>query len=116
MPTYDPLASEVTVDVTIGAVTYIVTAFSDNGASAVGSDFQNSDGSYRGNRKVSGPRDGSITIERQDAAQALPTQFATITYKGVDWFIQSVGAASSSTGPATVTLSLREVSTAEAAA
>lgn len=109
MPTYDPLTADVTTDVTIGAVTYIVTAFSDNGAAAVGPDFSNSDGGYRGCRKTSGPREASMTIEITNNAQAAPTQFATFTYEGVSWVILTVAKAISSTGPGTRTLALREV-------
>lgn len=110
MPTYDPLTSAVTTDVTIGAVTYIVTDFSDNGASAVGPDFQNSDGSYRGCRKVSGPREASMTIEIENDAEAAIAQMATFSYKGSTWLILSVGKKLSSTAAGTITLSLRWVS------
>lgn len=111
MPTYDPLTSEVTTDATISAVTYIVTDFNDSGATAVGPDFQNSDGSYRNARRVSGPRDASMTIEVENAAEAAITQFTTFSYKGSTWCIFQVGKASSSTGAATIPLSLRHVST-----
>ena len=110
MPSYDPLTSLVTTDVTIGAVVYIVTDFSDNGASAVGPDFQNSDGSYRGCRKVTGPREASMTIELQDAAEAIPAQLATFTYAGSTWLILSVAKKMSSTAAASLSLSLRWVS------
>lgn len=109
MPTYDPITADVTVDATIGAVTYIVTAFTDNGASSVGPDFSASDGSYRNTRQVSGPREASMTIEVENAAEATPTQYATLTYKGINWFIKTVGRASSSTGAATIPLTLRQV-------
>ena len=104
---YDPLASLVTTDVTIGAVVYIVTDFSDPGASAVGPDFQNSDGSYRGMRKVAGPRDATMTIEAENAAEAQPAQFAVVPYKGNDYVILQCGKSLSSTGAATYSLSLR---------
>jgi len=107
MPSYDSLTSLVTTDVTIGAVVYIVTDFSDNGASAVGPDFQNSDGSYRGTRKVSGPREASMTIELQDAAEAIPAQLATFTYQSSTWLILTVGKKTSSTSAASLSLSLR---------
>jgi len=106
---YDPLSADVTTDITIGAVTYVVTDFNDPGATAVGPDFQNSDGSYRGCRRVTGPRDASITIEVGNAAQAAPSQFATTEYAGQDWVVFQVGKASSSTGPATRSLTLRWV-------
>lgn len=109
---YDPLSSDVTTDVTIGAVTYIVTDFNDSGATAVGPDFQNSNGSYRGARRVAGPRDASMTIEVTNNAQAAPAQFATFNYEGDTWVIFQVGKAISSTGPATRTLNLRWVSVA----
>lgn len=109
---YDPLSADVTVDVTIGAVTYVVTDFNDSGATAVGPDFQNSDGSYRGCRRVAGPREASMTIEVGNAAQAAPAQFATFDYADQTWVIFQVGKASSSTGPATRSLSLRWVSAA----
>lgn len=107
MPSYDPLTSLVTTDVTISAVVYIVTDFSDNGAAAVGPDFQNSDGSYRGTRKVTGAREASMTIEAEDAAQAVPAQFGTFTYLGSTWLILTAGKKASSTGAATYSLSLR---------
>ena len=110
MPTYDPLSADVTEDVTIGGVTYIVTEFSDSGASAVGPDFQDSEGGYRGTRKVSGPRDASMTIEITNAAQVTPTQFAAFNYRGQTWVIFQVGRSVSSTGPGTYPLSLRWVS------
>lgn len=110
MPSYDPLSSAITTDVTIGAVTYIVTDFSDNGASAVGPDFQNSDGSYRGCRKVSGPREASMTIEIENDAETAITQLGTFTYKGSTWLILTVGKKLSSTSAGTLSLSLRWVS------
>jgi len=112
MPTYDPLTTDVTVDATIGAVTYIVTDFNDSGAASVGPDFQGSDGSYRGCAKRTGARDASMTIERTNAAQAIPAQFATFTYRGNVWLIQQVGMAMGSTNAATHALSLRWVSVA----
>jgi len=107
MSVYDPLTSDATVDATIGAVTYIVTAFTDSGATAVGPDFTNSDGSYRGARRAAGPREGSMTIECTNAAQAAPAQFATFTYGGSTWAILQVSKASSQNGAATRTLTLR---------
>ena len=107
---YDPLLSLVTTDVTIGAVVYIVTDFSDPGASAVGPDFQNSDGSYRGMRKVSGPRDATMTIEAENAAEAQPAQFAAVAYKGNNYIILQCGKSMSSTGAATYSLNLRWIS------
>lgn len=112
MPSYDPTSSDYTTDVTIGAVTYIVTDFNDSGATAVGPDFQNSDGSYRGMRRVSGPRDASMTIEVGSNAEVAPAQMATFDYEGSTWVITQVGKAISSTGPATRSLSLRWVSAA----
>lgn len=109
----DPLTSAVTTDVTIGAVTYIVTDFNDPGATAVGPDFQNSDGSYRGLRRATGPRDASMTIEVGNAAQVAPAQFAEFEYEGSNWYILQVGKAMSSTGPATRSLSLRWKNAAE---
>lgn len=107
---YDPLTSDVTTDVTIGGVTYIVTDFNDSGAAAVGPDFQNSNGSYRGARRVAGPRDATMTIEVTNNAQAAPAQFAAVVYEGANWIIFQVGKAISSTGPATRSLTLRWVS------
>lgn len=104
---YDPLTSLITTDVTIATIVYIVTDFSDPGASAVGPDFQNSDGSYRGMRKVSGPRDATMTIEAENAAEAQPAQFAVVPYKGNDYVILQCGKSLSSTGAATYSLSLR---------
>ena len=104
---YDPLTSLVTTDVTIATIVYIVTDFSDPGAAAVGPDFQNSDGSYRGMRKVSGPRDATMTIEAENAAEAQPAQFAVVSYKGNDYVILQCGKSLSSTGAATYSLSLR---------
>jgi hypothetical protein len=104
---YDPLTALVATDVTIGGVTYIVTDFSDPGAAAVGPDFQNSDGSYRGCRKVAGVRDASMTIEVEAAAEAQPAQFASFSYKGNDYVILQCGKSLSSTGAATYSLSLR---------
>jgi hypothetical protein len=111
MPTYDPLTSEVTTDATINSVVYIVTDFNDPGATAVGPDFQNSDGSYRNARRVTGPRDASMTIEVENAAETGITQFVTFSYKGSTWSVFQVGKAMSSTGAATIPLSLRWVST-----
>lgn len=108
---YDPLTSEVTTDVTIDAEVYIVTDFSDNGATAVGPDFTNSDGSYRGCAKRSGSREASMTIERENAAQVVPPQFETFSYKGSTWLILTAGPKASSTSAATISLSLRHVST-----
>ena len=110
MPTYDPLTTDVTVDATIGAVTYIVTDFNDSGAASVGPDFQNSDGSYRGTSRRTGARDASMTIERTNAAQAIPAQHATFTYDSSVWLILQVGKAKGSTNAATHSLSLRWVS------
>lgn len=110
MPTYDPLTADVTTDVTIDGTTYIVTDFNDNGATAVGPDFQNSDGSHRGERRVSGPRDASMTIEITNAAADTPAQFETFTYRGNIWVIFQAPRAVSSTGPGTHALSLRWVS------
>lgn len=107
MSEYDPLAADVTTDVTIGAVTYVVTDFNDSGDTAVGPDFQKSDGSYRGCRRASGPRDASMIIEVGNAAQAAPAQFTEFDYAGQTWVIFQVGKATSSTGPATRSLSLR---------
>ena len=104
---YDPLTSLVTTDVTIGAVVYIVTEFNDPGASAVGPDFQNSDGSYRGMRKVAGARDATMTIEAESAAEVQPAQFAVVPYKGNDYVILQCGKSLSSNGAATYSLSLR---------
>ena len=104
---YDPLASLVATDVIIATIVYIVTDFSDPGASAVGPDFQNSDGSYRGMRKVSGPRDATMTIEVENAAEVQPAQFAVVPYKGNDYVILQCGKSLSSTGAATYSLSLR---------
>ncbi len=110
MPTYDPLTADVTTDVTINSVVYVVTDFNDSGATAVGPDFQNSDGSYRGCRRVDGPRDASMTIEVGNNSQAVPPQFGTCVYEAQNWVIFQVGKAISSTGPATRSLSLRWVS------
>lgn len=112
MPSYDPTTADVTTDVTIGAVTYVVTDFNDPGATAVGPDFQNSDGGYRGCRRTTGPRDATMTIEVGSNAQVAPTQFAELEYEGQDWVIFQVGKAISSTGPATRSLSLRWVGVA----
>lgn len=109
---YDPLSADVTEDVTIGAVTYIVTEFSDSGASAVGPDFQTSTGAYRGTRKESGPREASMTVEITNAAQATPAQFATFDFRDQTWVIFQVGRSVSSTGPGTMPLTLRWVSAA----
>lgn len=110
MAVYNPLSAAVTTDVTIGGVTYIVTDFNDSGATAVGPDLQKSDGSHRGERRVPGPRDASMTIEIADASEAAPAQFATFAYDGSNWVIFQVGKATNSTGPATRSLSLRWVS------
>ena len=112
MADYDPLSADVTTDVTIGSVTYIVTAFTDNGAAAVETNFQDSDGTWRGRRIASGERTASMTIEVEDLAQATPAQFAVFEYRGQDWVIKTVGRASSSTGPATIPLSLGWVAVA----
>jgi hypothetical protein len=116
MPSYDPLSSKVTVDATINAIVYIVTAFTRNGAGAVGPDFSKSNGSYRGQRKVSGPEDASMTIEVTDDAEDAPEQFDTFTYDGTVWVIQTVGLGMSSTGAATRSLSLRAQTAEELAA
>lgn len=110
MPSYDPLTADVTSNVTIDSVEYIVTDFNDSGATAVGPDFQDTTGAYRGCRRVTGPRDASMTIEVTNAAQAVPAQFETLEYAGQDWVIFQVGKTKSSTGPATIPLSLRWVS------
>ena len=112
MASYDPTTSAVTTDVTIGAVVYIVTDFNDGGASAVGPDFQNSDGSYRGCRRADGPRDGSMTIERETEAEAVPAQFATFTYKGSTWVIFQVAQTSSSSAAGTFALTIRRTGAA----
>jgi hypothetical protein len=109
---YDPTTADFTTDVTIGSVTYVVTDFNDSGATAVGPDFQNSNGSYRGCRRVAGPRDASMTIEVGSNTQVPPAQFATFNYEGQTWVIFQVGKAISSTGPGTLALSLRWVSLA----
>jgi len=108
---YDPLQSAYTVDVLIPVggddVNYIVTAFSDSGASAVGPDFSNSNGSYRGARRVKGPREASMTIEIENAAQPIPAQFAEFEYQGLNWVIFQPARAIGSTSAGTYTLSLR---------
>jgi hypothetical protein len=109
---YDPTTSGVTTDVTIGAVTYIVTDFSDSGASAVGPDFQNSNGSYRGCRRVAGPREASMTIERENAAETAPAQFATLNYQGSAWVIFQVAETLSSSAAGTFALTLRRTGAA----
>lgn len=108
---YDPLTADVTADVTINSVSYIVTDFTDSGATAVGPDFQTSAGAHRGERRVSGPRDASMTIEIGNAAQVTPPQFQTFTYRGSTWVIFQAPRAVSSTGAGTYSLSLRWVST-----
>jgi hypothetical protein len=108
--TYDPLTSEFLVDATIGAVTYIVTAFTDSGAAVVERNFTNSNGSWRGRSAVKGENTASMTIECTNAAQAEPDQFATFTYKGSTWVIKNVSKAVSSTAPSSWTLALGWVS------
>lgn len=109
---YDPTTAAITTDASIGSTTYIVTAFSDSGASAVGPDFQNSDGSNRGARRVKGPRNGSMTIEIESASQGIPEQFSTFTYDASVWCIFEPAKAVSSTAAGTYSLSLRWVSAA----
>lgn len=105
--TYDPLASKFTVEAVISSLNYIVTAFNDSGASAVGPDFSNSDGSYRGARRVKGPREASMTIEIENAAQAIPAQFTTFSYESKNWVIFQPAKAVGNTSAGTYTLSLR---------
>jgi len=106
MAQYDPLASAITVDVTIASEVYIVTAFNDNGAGASETSFQTSAGEWRGRRLATGERTASMTIECEDAAQAAPAQFATCPYSGQTWVIKQVAKALSSTAPAAWTLTL----------
>lgn len=104
---YDPTGAEILEDADIGSDSYIVTAYNDSGASSVGPDFSNSDGSYRGTSQRKGPRPGTMTIECEDANQAAPAQFETFTYKGVGWVILQVAEAQGSTAPASWSLTLR---------
>lgn len=104
---YDPLGADKTVDADIGDESYIVTDFNDSGATAVGPDFQNSDGSYRGARRVKGPREASMTIEIENAAQPTPEQFAEFEYRNFDWVIFQAPRAVSAAGAGTFALSLR---------
>lgn len=108
---YDPLTSDFPVDATIGAVTYIVTDFADNGAAAVETNFSNSNGSWRGRRLVSGERTANMTIEVTNAAQVTPAQGATFSYRSSTWVIKTVGRQVQSVGPATMPLTLGWVST-----
>ncbi len=104
---YDPLSSAFTVDVEIDNVNYIVTAFSRPGKAPVGPDFSNSNGSYRGARRVKGAEDASMTIEIENAAQAIPSQFETLEYDGSNWVIFQPAKAIGNTSAGTYSLSLR---------
>jgi len=104
---YDPLSSAFTVDATIDSVNYIVTAFSRPGKSPVGPDFSNSNGSYRGARRVKGPEDASMTIEIENAAQPIPSQYEEFEYDGSNWVIFLPAKAIGSTSAGTYSLSLR---------
>lgn len=109
---YDPLTADSTEDVTISANTYKVTAFTDNGAAAVETNFQNSDGSWYGRRIVSGERTATMTIEVAAAATTTPAQFATFDFRGQTWVIKQVGRGVSSSGPGSLNLTLGWVSVA----
>lgn len=112
MAQYDPLSADVTVDVTISTVDYIVTAFTDNGAAAVEVNFQTSAGEWRGRRMATGERTATMTIETEDAAQATPAQFATFDYSGQTWVIKNSPRSTSSTGAGSISLTLGWVSAA----
>ena len=106
MANYDPLTSAFTVDATIGADSYIVTAFNDAGAAAVEVNFSTSAGAWRGRRIESGERTATMSIECENAAQVAPAQFATFDYEGQTWVIKNVAKATSSTAPAAWSLNL----------
>ena len=107
---YDPLSSDVLVDVTIGGTTYIVKAFTDNGEASVETTFTDSDGSWRGRRLTDGERTATMTIERTNAAQAAPAREATCSYRGNDWVIKQISINAASAGPTTFSLTLGWVS------
>lgn len=109
---YDPLTSAFTVDATIGADSYIVTAFNDAGASPAETNFSNSNGSWRNRRIVKGERTASMTIECENAAQVAPEELTEFDYQGQTWVIKQVAKAISSTAPAAWTLTLGWVSVA----
>jgi hypothetical protein len=108
---YDPLLSAFTVDAVIpinGTDTNcIVTAFSRNGKAATGPDFSNSDGSYRGARRVKGAEDANMTVEIENAAQGTPMQFGSFEYDGSNWAVFQASKSISSTSAGTYTLTLR---------
>lgn len=107
---YDPTSAAVTTDVEIptGGDSYIVTAFSRNGKAAVGPDFSNSDGSYRGMRRVKGAEDASMTIEIENSSQLTPEQFEDgLVYDGSNWVVLQPAKAISNAAAGTITLSLR---------
>ena len=105
--TYDPLSAAFTVDATINSVNYIVTSFSRPGKTAIGPDFTTSAGAYRGARRVKGPEDATMTIEIENAAQPIPTQFQTLTYDSSNWVIFQEAKAIGNTSAGTFNLSLR---------
>ncbi len=104
---YDPLSSAFTVDAEINSVNYIVTSFSRPGKSPVGPDFTNSDGAYRGARRVKGAEDASMTIEIENSSQVIPSQFDTLSYDGSNWVIFQPAKAIGNTSAGTYSLSLR---------
>lgn len=110
--TYDPLTSAFPVDATIGSGTYIVTAFNDAGHGANKVAFSTSAGAFRGRRLTKGERVATMTIESENAAQAAPEQFATFTYDGSVWVIETNPKSTSSTAPASWSLTLGWISAA----
>jgi hypothetical protein len=108
---YDPTSAAVTVDALIPVdgddVNYIVTAFSRNGPAPVGPDLSNSDGSYRGMRRVLGAEDASMTVEIEHSTQPRVPYFAEFGYDGSTWVVLQPAKAISSTSAGTQTLSLR---------
>jgi len=108
MPDYDPETAAVTTDATIGGVTYIVTGYTNNGAAPVIVNFQNSDGSYKNCRIVEGPTTGTLTIEVM-ADVALPEVGDTCSYDGTIWVVEGASKSLSSTGPGSITVSMRKV-------
>ena len=103
---YDPLSADILVDATIGAGTYIVKSFTDSGDGPTEVTFTTSAGAWRGRRIVKGERTGTMTIERTNAAQVVPAQFAVFTYRGEQWVIKQVAASASSESPSTFDLTL----------
>jgi hypothetical protein len=106
MSSYDPLSADILVDVTIGATSYIVKAFTDAGDGASEVTFTTSAGAWRGRRIVKGERTGTMTIERTNAAQSAPAQLAVFTYRGQQWVIKQVAASAASESPSTFELTL----------